>query len=184
MQVIGVVVAAFFMAPVMTVLHQGSLNEGTGGIGGRDLPAPQANLFASLAKGFFGDEALPKEMVAGGVLIGIALLVADFILAKMKVNFRLHVMPVAVGIYLPLRLAVPILLGGVVSWLVSRAARPHQDAAQKRGVLVTSGLIAGESLVGVGLGFTAYLSIGCEPIPRSPSHRSIVTFPRFELHRS
>jgi putative OPT family oligopeptide transporter len=159
MQVVGVLSAAFFMAPVMTVLHQGSLNEGTGGIGGRDLPAPQANLFASLAEGFFGEEALPKDMVAWGVGIGIVLLIADFLLAKMKVNFRLHVMPVAVGIYLPFGLAVPILLGGVVSWLVRRAAQPHEDAAQKRGVLITSGLIAGESLVGVGLGVTAYLKI-------------------------
>lgn len=159
MQVIGVVAAAFFMAPVMTVLHQGSLNEGTGGIGGRDLPAPQANLFASLANGFFAGEALPKEMVAWGIGIGVALLLADLILAKMKVGFRLHVMPVAVGIYLPFGLAVPILLGGFVSWLVGRAAKPAGDAAQKRGVLMTSGLIAGESLVGVGLGFTAYLNI-------------------------
>jgi putative OPT family oligopeptide transporter len=157
MQIIGVLSAAFFMAPVMTVLHQGSLNEGTGGIGGRDLPAPQASLFASLAEGFFGDKPLPKDMVAWGVGIGIALLIADFILAKMKVKFRLHIMPVAVGIYLPFGLAVPILLGGVVSWLVGRAGQSNGAAAQKRGVLVTSGLIAGESLVGVGLGFLAYL---------------------------
>ncbi len=159
MQVLGVLAAAFFMAPVMTVLHQGSLNEGTGGIGGRDLPAPQANLFASLANGFFGEEALPKEMVAWGVGIGIGLLIADFLLAKMKVDFRLHVMPVAVGIYLPFGLAVPILLGGFASWLVNRRAAAHADAAQKRGVLLTSGLIAGESLVGVGLGITAYCNI-------------------------
>jgi putative OPT family oligopeptide transporter len=159
MQVIGVVSAAFIMAPVMTVLHQGSLNEGTGGIGGSDLSAPQANLFASLARGFFGEEALPKDMVLYGVVIGIALIIADFVLVKRKVNFRLHVMPVAVGIYLPFSLAVPILLGGIVSWVVGRAARSHKDEAQKRGVLVTSGLIAGESLVGVALGFTAYMNI-------------------------
>lgn len=157
MQVIGVLAAAFFMAPVMTVLHEGSLNEGKGGIGGEELSAPQASLFAALADGFFGEAELPKEMVACGVAIGIALVIADFILVKMKVNFRLHVMPVAVGIYLPFSLAVPILLGGLVNWMVSRSAKPDSDAAQKRGVLVTSGLIAGESLVGVGLGVIAYL---------------------------
>lgn len=159
MQVVGVLAAAFIMAPVMTVLHQGSLNDGTGGIGGRDLPAPQANLFASLAEGFFGDNELPKDMVYWGIAIGIVLVIADWILVKQKVNFRLHVMPVAVGIYLPLGLSVPILLGGIVSWLVKRAARSDSDAAQKRGVLVTSGLIAGESLVGVALGFVAYMNI-------------------------
>ena len=159
MQVVGVLAAAFIMAPVMTVLHLGSINDGTGGIGGRALPAPQANLFASLAQGFFGDNELPKDMIYWGVAIGIVLVIVDTILVKMKFNFRLHVMPVAVGIYLPFGLAVPILLGGLVSWLVGRAARPDGDAAQKRGVLVTSGLIAGESLVGVGLGFVAYMNI-------------------------
>ena len=121
MQVIGVLAAAVFRAPVRNVWNQGSLEEGTGGIGGRDIPAPQAGLFASLAEGFFGDKPLPKDMVAWGVGIGIALLIADFILAKMKVKFRLHIMPVAVGIYLPFGLAVPILFGGVVRWLVCRA---------------------------------------------------------------
>jgi len=159
MQVIGVLSAAFIMAPVMTVLHQGSLNEGTGGIGGRELSAPQANLFASLANGFFGDTELPKDMIAYGVLIGVILLVLDFILQRAKSEFRLHVMPVAVGMYLPFGLATPILVGGIISSLVRRRAGKQADAAQKRGVLVASGLIAGESLVGVGLGVLAYLKI-------------------------
>ena len=160
MQVIGVLSAAFVMAPVMTVLHQGSLNEGTGGIGGRELPAPQANLFASLANGFFGDVELPRAMIACGVVIGVVLLVVDtFVLARAKAGFRLHVMPVAVGMYLPFGLATPILLGGIISALVRRRAGTQADAAQKRGVLIASGLIAGESLVGVGLGVLAYLKI-------------------------
>lgn len=159
MQVVGVLAAAFVMAPVMTVLHQGSLNDGSGGIGGRDLPAPQANLFASLAQGFFGGNELPKDMLYWGVAIGVLLVVIDAILVRAKVRFRLHVMPVAVGIYLPFGLATPILLGGLVSWRVGRAAAAKRDSALKRGVLMTSGLIAGESLVGVALGFVAYLNI-------------------------
>ena len=55
MQIIGVLVAAFVMAPVLTILHEGSLKRGTGGIGGEELAAPQAALFASLVNGFFGD---------------------------------------------------------------------------------------------------------------------------------
>ncbi len=90
MQILGVVVAAFVMAPVMTVLHEGSLRQGTGGIGGVDLPAPQAGLFAALAKGFFSDEgALPKDMVAWGIAIGILLLVIDFALANAKSSVSL-----------------------------------------------------------------------------------------------
>lgn len=159
MQIIGVLAAAFVMAPVMTVLHQGSLNAGTGGIGGRELSAPQANLFASLANGFFGKEDLPEVMVFWGVGIGIAILFIDLFLAARKSEFRLHVMPVAVGIYLPFGLAVPILLGGVINWLVGTAAGRKRGAALKRGILITSGLIAGESLVGVVLGATAYMDI-------------------------
>ena len=167
MQVIGVIAAAFVMAPVMTVLHQGSLNDGTGGIGGRELSAPQANLFASLANGFFGDEALPKDMLAWGAAIGVLLLVGDFVLARMQSEFRLHVMPVAVGMYLPFGLATPILLGGIINSLVR--VRTAGDAAQRRGVLVASGLIAGESLVGVLLGVIAYLGIESWDLLGSPS---------------
>jgi putative OPT family oligopeptide transporter len=159
MQIIGVLAAAFIMAPVMTVLHQGSLNAGTGGIGGRELSAPQASLFASLVNGFFGKEDLPEVMVFWGVGIGIAILFVDFALARMKSEFRLHVMPVAVGIYLPFGLAVPILLGGVINWLVGTAAGRKKGAALRRGILITSGLIAGESLIGVVLGGTAYMDI-------------------------
>ncbi len=160
MQVVGVLVAAFVMAPVLTVLHEGSLNAGTGGIGGDDLSAPQASLFASLAQGFFGDESLPRDMVFWGVGIGIALLVLDQFLAKANSSFRLHVMPVAVGMYLPFALSTPILLGGLLSALVAwRADSQTADAAQKRGVLLTSGMIAGESLVGVLVGVIAYFKV-------------------------
>jgi putative OPT family oligopeptide transporter len=156
-QVLGVFVAAFIMAPVMTILHEGSLNAGTGGIGGEELVAPQAGLFASLAKGFFGGETLPWDMVGWGVGLAVLILIADFPLALKNSSFRLHVMPVAVGIYLPAELSVPILLGGVLHWLISR--RPNSDGAVKRSVLLASGIIAGESLMGVGLGLLAFLGI-------------------------
>jgi putative OPT family oligopeptide transporter len=160
MQILGVVTAAFVMAPVMTVLHEGSLNAGTGGIGGEELPAPQAGLFAALAKGFFSpDGALPKEMVAWGIAIGVALLAIDYLLGKRNSAVRLHVMPVAVGIYLPFGLSIPILLGGIIRSLVNRRDPPGSETLAHRGVLLTSGIIAGESLVGVLLGVLAYLGI-------------------------
>ncbi len=154
-QVLGVLVAAFIMAPVLTILHEGSLNAGTGGIGGEELVAPQAGLFASLAEGFFGNGAIPWKMVGWGVGLAVFILIADIPLAVKKSSFRLHVMPVAVGIYLPAELSVPILLGGVLHWLISR--RPDSDSANRRSVLLASGIIAGESLMGVGLGLLAFL---------------------------
>ncbi len=159
MQVIGVVTAAFVMAPVMTILHQGSLLNGTGGIGSKDLPAPQAGLFASLADGFFGESTLPKEMVLIGMVVGVIILIIDGFLCRRNSTVRLHVMPVAVGIYLPFGLAVPIVLGGVIRSLVDRGDKTETGDHTHRGILMTSGLIAGESLIGVALGIVAWLGM-------------------------
>ena len=159
MQLVGVFVAAFVMAPVMNILHRGSLNDGTGGIGGRDLSAPQAGLFASLAKGFFGNESLAYDMVAWGAGIGVVILVIDAFLAKSKSTFRLHVMPVAVGMYLPFGLSVPILIGGLIHHFASRRNGTPADSVNGPGILITSGIIAGESLIGVLLGVLSYCGI-------------------------
>jgi len=160
MQILGVVVAALVMAPVMKILHEGSILAGKGGLGSADLPAPQAKLFASLVESFFGDDPLPWTMVKIGVGLAIALLAIDRLLARRQSTFRLHVMPVAVGIYLPLNLSVPILLGGLVNFAVAARHRKrdkqHRDSALKRAVLIASGMIAGESLLGVGLGMIRF----------------------------
>ncbi len=83
-QVLGVLGAAFIMAPVLTILHEGSLNAGTGGIGGEELVAPQAGLFASLAEGFFGNGNIPWDMVGWGVGLAVLILLADIPLAIKK----------------------------------------------------------------------------------------------------
>ena len=156
MQVLGVVVAALIMAPILQLLHDNT----PGGIGGRELAAPQAGLFASLAKGFFGEGQIPTTMVVIGAAIGLVILVIDDVLARRRAHFRLHLMPVAVGMYLPFGLAAPILLGGLLAHF--RAAGEVEAAADKRlhkGVLFASGMIAGESLMGVGLALLASLQI-------------------------
>ena len=109
----GVVVAALVMAPVLQILHDAY------GIGSRELAAPQASLFASLARGFFGDERLPWGLVALGAGIGVAVLALDAVLAR-RGGFRLHLMPIAVGLYLPFGLALPILIGGMIEWATRR----------------------------------------------------------------
>jgi putative OPT family oligopeptide transporter len=159
-QIIGVASAAFVLTPVLIAMHQGSINMGGTGIGGPDYPAPQANLFASLAQGFFADGHLPWDMVAIGAIVGVLVLVIDAVLGLRGAKFRMHLMPVAVGIYLPFGLSVPILIGGLLSYFVARANKPEAKANLSRGVLVSSGVIAGESLVGVGLAILAYFHIG------------------------
>ena len=155
MQIVGVAVASLVMAPVLQLLH----NNTPGGIGGKELAAPQAGLFASLADGFFGQGNLPLDMVSIGAVLGIIILFADSILFQSKRGdgFKLHLMPVAVGIYLPFGLSTPILAGGLIAHFAlkkgSISAKP--DLKLQKGVLLSSGLIAGESLVGILLAIIA-----------------------------
>jgi len=154
MQLAGVVVAALVMAPVLQLLHDAY------GIGTRELAAPQASLFASLARGFFGGETLPWGLIALGAGIGAIVLVADSILARRVSTFRLHLMPIAVGLYLPFGLAVPIFVGGLIEWSGRRKAGPSAASRPGRGVLFASGVVAGEALVGVGVALVIGLGLG------------------------
>ena len=88
------------------------------------LIAPQATLMASVAKGMFGGE-LPWGMIAIGALIGVAIIVVDETLRRRNAPFRAPVLAVAVGIYLPLELSVPIFLGGLLAFLVERRLGLH-----------------------------------------------------------
>ena len=153
MQIAGVAVASLVMAPIMQLLHENT----PGGIGGRELAAPQAGLFASLAKGFFGDGILPWNMVLIGCALGIIILTIDSILESKNSNFRLHLMPVAVGIYLPFGLSTPILIGGLMAHFIlsENKTKEEPDNILQRGILLSSGLIAGESLMGILLAFIA-----------------------------
>jgi len=151
MQLAGVAVAALVMAPVLQLLHDAY------GIGSRELAAPQASLFASLARGFFGDARLPWGLVGLGAGIGLIVLAVDALLARRPGGFRLHLMPVAVGLYLPFGLALPILAGG----LIERATRGRADSDRggSAGVLFASGVVAGEALVGVGIALAVGLGV-------------------------
>lgn len=146
-EIFAAIVPAFFFAPILTLLHTG-YGIGTGEPG--SLRAPQAALFASLTEGFFGDGELPWNMIGIGAAIGVALIVTNEILVARGSRFRTHVMPVAVGIYLPLSLDIPIFIGGLLRWWTGRS-RPHADESRDQGVLFGSGLIAGEALMGIAL---------------------------------
>jgi putative OPT family oligopeptide transporter len=180
MEILAVIVTAFVLAPVMTVLHEGSLQQSPekGGIGGDWYPAPQAVLMKSLVEGIFRDDGdqpaqttvtlangttidktrrLSRQtIVAIGVTLGILLLAADSVLARRGSEFRLHVMPVAVGIYLPLAVSVPILAGGILFQVTKWLAGARREEVGRKGILLASGTIAGESLAGVCVGVYQY----------------------------
>jgi len=142
MEIVGTFAAAFVMAPVLNMLHQAY------GIGSKELPAPQANLMASISKGIF-EGTLDMRMFAIGIIIAIIFIVMDEILAMRKSRFRTPVMPVAVGIYLPIGLAVPILIGGIVRYIVERRKKAVSEVDP--GVVSAAGLIAGEALAGIAI---------------------------------
>jgi len=156
-EIIGAVIPAFFFAPILTLLH-GAYGIGTGEPG--SLRAPQAALFASLTEGFFGDGTLEWKLILVGVGIGIALVILNRILIARGSSLRTHVMPVAVGIYLPLSLDIPILIGGLLRHFMRRAKENDDgSSSHDHGVLFGSGLIAGEALMGIGLAIPISLQV-------------------------
>jgi putative OPT family oligopeptide transporter len=150
MQILGVVVAAFAMAPVLNLLNDAYT------IGSKDLPAPQANLMGTVAFGVF-EGGLPKLFIGIGAAIAVVVIAIDAALARRGSKIRVPVMAFAVGVYLPFDLNVSIFLGGVISWLVSRALDREAAAPERRGdversgLLAAAGFITGEALLGVAL---------------------------------
>jgi putative OPT family oligopeptide transporter len=147
MQWLGVIVAAMVIAPTLSLLAHAY------GIGvpslehPHPLKAPQASLMAEVAKSVFHG-GMPWHMVVMGVALALALIGLDTFLEHRQSSFRTPVLAVAVGLYLPLELSVPILLGGVVGWAASRLTKTPEPA-ERRGLLVAAGLITGEAIVGI-----------------------------------
>ncbi|MDY4295306.1 MULTISPECIES: oligopeptide transporter, OPT family [unclassified Xanthomonas] len=150
MLAIGAFSCALIMAPVLNLLAEAY------GIGSKTLPAPQAMLMASVAKGLFGG-TLPWTMIAIGAGVGAAIIAFDEWLKKTGKRFRVPVLAAAIGIYLPLELMVPIFLGGLIAHLVERFHKIRDDDEEGRdrvhrpGVLFSAGLITGEALMGIGI---------------------------------
>ncbi|MFQ5703269.1 MAG: OPT family oligopeptide transporter [Gemmatimonadales bacterium] len=160
MQIVGVVAGAIVIAPVLQLLFSayglGDVLPRAGMDASEALKAPQATLMSSVADGVL-TRHLPWTMVWLGAGIAVAIIVLDKILEARKSNFRTPVLAVAVGIYLPIELSVPIFVGGVIAALAGRALRSRgtslTDAAVagRNGLLFASGLITGEALVGIAL---------------------------------
>src|SRR5690606_39556066 len=106
---------------------------------------------ASVAQGVFGG-GLPWNMVAYGAAIGVAIIAVDEWLKRRGSSWRAPVLAVAVGIYLPLELSVPILAGGLIAAAAERA-RQRAGAAgtsgAQHGMLFAAGLITGEAMIGI-----------------------------------
>jgi putative OPT family oligopeptide transporter len=154
MQGLGTLSAALVMAPILTLLLKAY------GFGPatpefpNSLQAPQATLMQSVAEGVFGGN-LPWDFIFMGGLVGIAVISLDQYLKSRESKWRAPVLAVAVGIYLPLTLSVPIFLGGVISQIAEvyyrrkGVAEDRADILRQHGLLFASGLITGEALIGI-----------------------------------
>jgi putative OPT family oligopeptide transporter len=133
--------AFFLMFPIM-LLDQA--HRSTGGIGGKDLPAPQAGLMAQLTQGIVGGQ-MPWGLLLMGLALGLAL-----VMIKAP-----SPMLIAVGMYLPLETTGAIFLGGVMKWLADRVVAGRNPSPDQKtrieegGTLLASGFIAGEAITGI-----------------------------------
>ena len=146
------------MAPLLSLLLNAyGIGEGT------PLKAPQASLVKLVVTGVF-DWKLPWLMIGVGMGLAVVVIVLDLVLERRGSRFRMPVLAVAVGIYLPVELGFAILTGGLVSLAVARARRKNSPAettptaAGGPGVLFAAGLITGEALLGILLAIPIVIS--------------------------
>ncbi len=139
MQLVGVVSAALTLGIVLTLLHEAY------GIGSSDLPAPQAVLMTNVANGVFAGN-LEWGMIYAGAILGIIIILIDQYQAYRKADFRVPILAVAIGIYLPIELTLPIFFGGMLNHIASKTA---SEEGKNNGLLIASGLITGEALMAI-----------------------------------
>lgn len=115
------------------------------------LPAPQATLISTLAKGVIGGH-LELHMLGIGIAVGLGLVLIDETLRKLSANkYALPPLGVGLAIYLPSAVTAPVVVGAVGGWLYEKWVRkgPNAEGAERLGVLAASGFIVGESLFNV-----------------------------------
>lgn len=194
---IGCVLGAAVISPVLDLLYNAYGFADAMPREGMDpsqaLSAPQATLMLAIARGIFTHQ-LNWTMILIGMAVGVGLIVVDEILKRTCKVARIPVLAVGIGIYLPPTVAAPIVVGALLAWLLERALRRRAaaagkaydsfaEAANRRGVLIASGLIVGESLVGVVMaaiigasGTDAPLAIAGEEFARTASFLGLAVF--------
>lgn len=144
-EIVGVVASAIAIGGVLYLLDM------AWGYGSTELLAPQATLMKMIVEGVMGGN-LPWALVGIGAFIAIVVEILG-----------IPVLPFAIGLYLPIHLSTPMMVGGIVKWLVEKnSAESDKKDADANGILYSSGLIAGEGLVGIFLAVLAIIPAGKE----------------------
>ena len=143
-ELLGAVIAAFTIGGVLILLDK------AWGFGTTELAAPQATLMKMIVEGVMNGN-LPWALVFIGVFIAIVVEILG-----------IPVLPVAIGLYLPLELSSTIMIGGVIRWFVDKKKGKNKDKKNDdagSGILFCSGMIAGEGLVGILLAILAVIGV-------------------------
>ena len=154
--IVGVLVGSLVIPPILDLLN-GAYGFAGGPAasveGATPLPAPQATLISSLARGVI-DGDLPWNLLGAGAVLGAVIIAVDELLRARTRNRRLPPLAVTLGIYLPFATVATVVTGAVAGAAYDRwvSGTPQAPIARRLGVLLASGLIVGESLFGV---FTA-----------------------------
>jgi putative OPT family oligopeptide transporter len=149
--IFGCLAGAAVIPPVLDLAQQAYGFAGMPGVDpARALPAPQAALISALAKGVIQND-LDWSLITMGAGIGVALIVLDVVLKKFTKGASMPPLAVGLGIYLPTSAVLMVVVGAVVGWIYDRKAerRARPEAVKQLGVLLASGLIVGEGLIGV-----------------------------------
>lgn len=168
--IIGCIVGAIAIPPVLELLYNaygflGSLPRADMDPG-QALTAPQASLMITIAQGLF-NSTLDWTFIYIGVAAGIGCIIFDIVLGRIW-GVRMPPLAVAMGLYLPASVATAIFIGSLISWSTKRKIKAKTAADQvearlehsnRKGTLFASGMIVGESLVGVALAMIIVVSV-------------------------
>jgi len=145
-EMIGAVVSALVIGYILLLLNK------AWGFGTPELPAPQATMMKMVVEGVMGGQ-LPWPLVFIGVGIGIVVELLG-----------IQILPFAVGLYLPIHLSTPIMLGGIIRGLLEKRHKEDKELDNKveSGILFSSGLIAGEGVIGILLAVFAIIPLSSE----------------------
>jgi putative OPT family oligopeptide transporter len=149
--VIGVIAGAIVIPPILDLLnHAYGFAGAAGPARANALPAPQAGLISALAQGVLQNN-VDWSLIGVGVGIGIGMIIIDEVLRRVTPSAHLSPLAVGLGIYLPTSSTLMVVFGALAGWYFDRRAerRANPPAVKQLGVLLASGLIVGEGLVGV-----------------------------------
>ena len=150
--IIGVLAGAVVIPPVLDLVNQAYGFVGAPGAESRPSPlaAPQAGLISSLAKGVISAD-IDWSLIQIGAGIGVAVIILNEVLSHTTKHMSIPPLAVGLGIYLPTQSTLMIVVGAIAGWFFDRAAdrTARPEAAKQLGVLLASGLIVGEGIIGV-----------------------------------